>query len=91
MDANKQRKLVEIGFTIPATCGLCEHFMAAPGAEWGVCKNHQYEHLKHTGPPRDLSVPRSGSCPDWVGAGNVSMRLKNYVVFVQAPAPRKGS
>lgn len=69
-------------------CELCVHYR--PGsADWGTCKQFEYEHKKHTGPPRELSVPRMGSCPSWEGEPKTSLRLQDYVLFVQAPAPPK--
>lgn len=65
-DANKFAKLREIGYTIRVTCGICQHGCFKGMAEWGTCDLHQYEHLKHTGPARGVSVVRYGSCPQGV-------------------------
>lgn len=62
MDANKLARLEDIGYSIQPTCGLCVHFFAPPGGEFGECDLYSYEHQKHTGPPRKLSVNRHGSC-----------------------------
>jgi len=62
-DANKFGLLRDIGYTIPVTCGLCKHrnFPTA-GSDWGTCRIHLYNHLKHTGPKREMSIHRSGCC-----------------------------
>jgi hypothetical protein len=64
MDANKLERLKEIGYSIQPTCGLCVHFFAPSGGEFGECDLYSYEHLKHSGPPRKLSVHRNGGCAD---------------------------
>lgn len=62
-DANKFAKLREIGYKVPVTCGLCTNGHFSKGQDWGTCRLHQYEHLKHTGLPREVSVIRFGTCP----------------------------
>ena len=63
-DANKFQKLQEVGYTIPVTCGHCIHrdFRHNPRADWGKCQHVMYQHLKHTGPPRGVSIHRAGRC-----------------------------
>lgn len=63
-DPNKFDALRESGYTIPVTCGLCVHghFPFADGM-WGTCGVIKYEHLKHTGPQREASIVRYGTCP----------------------------
>jgi hypothetical protein len=64
-DANKFKKLREIGYTIPITCKFCVHgHFKNPTLPWGTCKKHQYKHLKHTGPPRGVSIHAVGTCQD---------------------------
>lgn len=61
MDQNKLEVLRSIGYTIPGTCGLCKHGVF-PQNEWGTCSVQEYQHKKHTGDPRKLSIVKSGSC-----------------------------
>jgi len=61
-DPNKFKRLRQIGYTIPSTCGFCVHGMFGPGAHFGTCAVHEYEHGKHTGPPRQLSIYLGGRC-----------------------------
>ncbi len=63
MDQNKQGELRQIGYLILPVCGLCKHG-SFPSNDWGTCQVRTYEHLKHTGPARQLSIYRMGSCPD---------------------------
>lgn len=66
-DVNKFAKLEEIGFIVPMTCPLCEHSnFLSPRAFWGTCSKHKYKHLKHTGPARGVSIPRTGCCIDLI-------------------------
>lgn len=64
MDENKLKVLKEVGYVMYKTCDLCEHFRQG-ASSFGTCKVHLYEHLKHNGPPREMSVNKSGGCPDW--------------------------
>lgn len=67
MDLNKDNKLQEIQYKLYRTCGLCSCFEGTKGAMFGVCKKQTYQHLKHTGDARQLSVSVFGSCSefDW--------------------------
>lgn len=62
MDANKLQVLRDLPYTIKPVCGLCEHGVF-PNNEWGTCQVQQYDHQKHTGPARQLSIVKYGSCP----------------------------
>lgn len=64
MDLNKLAMLRGIGYRIPKSCGLCKHGVFVAASDWGSCAVHAYEHLKHTGPKRQLSIYRGGSCQD---------------------------
>lgn len=63
MDANKLKKLKEIGFTLKRTCATCEYFNKGQD-QFGTCRKHSYFHLKHQD-FRELSVHSLGFCPDW--------------------------
>ncbi len=61
MDENKRQELHRIGYMILGSCGTCKHG-DFPNNDWGSCEVHTYEHLKHTGDRRHLSIHRSGWC-----------------------------
>jgi hypothetical protein len=61
MDENKLKKLVHVGYEIRKCCGLCKHGQFKHD-DWGTCKLHDYEHLKHTQSKRQLSIYRYGTC-----------------------------
>lgn len=63
MDANKRLELLNIGYAIQGTCGICVHGQFQPGSSFGTCAIHEYKHLKHTGDKRQLSVYAHGRCP----------------------------
>lgn len=63
-DENKFKKLREVGYTIPNLCGLCKHAKWG-GGDWGECAVHEYEHLKHSGSPRGISIHKFGSCEEF--------------------------
>ena len=62
MDANKLKVLQDIGYRILPTCGTCVHRHISPGQSWGTCVRYTYQHQKHTGKPRQLSVYVGGGC-----------------------------
>jgi hypothetical protein len=63
VDKNKLQVLRDIKYTIAVQCGLCKHARFAATEDFGVCSIQTYEHQKHTGEPRLLSINRAGSCP----------------------------
>lgn len=63
-DPAKFDRLREVGYTIPNVCSFCTHGNFKPGTEWGTCGLHRYEHGKHTGPDREMSIVRMGRCRD---------------------------
>ena len=63
MDDNKLKALQKIKYRIQGTCGTCTSGKFG-NDEWGTCSLYTYEHRKHTGEPRQLSIYRSGSCND---------------------------
>lgn len=62
MDANKLTVLREVGYKINRCCGLCKHGWF-PRDDWGTCELTTYEHQKHSGTPRKLSIHKYGRCP----------------------------
>lgn len=63
MDKNKDKKLSNINYKIQPTCYLCKYSNFHKNTDWGVCKAHQYAHLKHTESERSLSIHKTGYCP----------------------------
>ena len=64
MDNNKLKVLREIGYRIMPTCGDCV-WAEFPQDDWGTCGLHDYQHEKHTGEKRQLSIHKSGNCPQF--------------------------
>lgn len=62
MDANKLTVLRDVGYKIHKCCGLCVHGWF-PKTDFGTCEKNKYEHQKHTGAPRQLSIHKYGYCP----------------------------
>ena len=81
MDANKLKVLREMGYTIPVTCGLCA-FSKIERGDWGTCHKHTYKHLKHSGPPRQLSINRHGTCPDAKPSVVWTAELGKFIEFL---------
>lgn len=65
MDANKLKKLQEIGYKVHPCCGLCKHGKFRPNNDFGDCTIQGYKHLKHTAESKPLSVVRLGGCPSF--------------------------
>jgi hypothetical protein len=64
MDENKRQELKRIGFVVVKCCGRCSAGQF-PHNEWGTCRIHVYQHLKHTGEHRNLSIHKFGYCQDF--------------------------
>lgn len=64
MDANKAIKLRQIGYKVQKSCGICAHSIF-PNDSWGTCSIHTYSHEKHSDKERQLSIHRSGICPQF--------------------------
>jgi len=62
-DENKFDMLGEVCYTVRACCEICVHGTFFPvTSQWGTCAKHTYEHKKHTGKPRHMSINRIGVC-----------------------------
>ena len=81
MDANKLKVLREVAYKIGPSCGMCV-FGKFPNDDWGTCSAHQYDHRKHSGPPRQLSVHRLGECPTFKADPRKSADLQGFVEFI---------
>lgn len=81
MDENKRKKLQEIGFKILPTCGICTHSVF-PNNEWGTCSAHKYDHLKHTGDKRQLSIHMSGHCNGFELDSDTEVNLEKFKEFL---------
>ena len=66
MDANKLQKLKDISYSILPVCTLCK-FSFFENDDWGLCRKHSYNHLKHNEIKRQLSIVKFGTCPDFEG------------------------
>lgn len=81
MDKNKLNVLREIGYRVHTTCGLCTHADISSDG-WGTCGLHHYDHLKHVGQPRSLSINQFGSCPKWERSWKVDT-MKHFEEFFE--------
>lgn len=70
MDAAKLKVLQNLRYRILPVCGLCKHGWF-PKTDWGHCENNTYEHEKHSGPPRQLSIHKFGGCWKFQRKGNL--------------------
>lgn len=81
MDENKLKVLRELPYQVHKVCGLCKHGVF-PQNDFGTCSRVQYEHKKHTGPARQLSIFRHGSCPHFELKDEATWTLGAYVEFL---------
>ncbi len=66
MDANKLKKLREVGYKISKTCMWCSHrLFASETKKFGECMVHTYLHKKHTAQVCCMSINIFGSCGRW--------------------------
>lgn len=77
MDANKLKVLQDIGYEVQKVCGLCRHAQLSPDG-WGTCAIQSYQHLKHTGDPRQLSITRYGGCPKFKASDHALGQLAGF-------------
>jgi len=83
MDANKLEVLRDLPFIVHRVCGLCRHGSFAPNTNWGTCGRTQYEHKKHTGPARQLSIVLFGSCARFEADQQKKEQLGAYQEFLK--------
>lgn len=72
MDANKLQVLQALPYQINRCCGLCKHGWF-PQNDWGTCEVIKYDHEKHSGPPRKLSIHKYGHCPKFEAKANTTL------------------
>ncbi len=85
MDANKLDTLRKIGYSIAPSCGLCKHgVFRGIKDEFGACEVQTYQHQKHTGEPRQLSIHRSGFCPKYEGGEEKLAALGAWNEFIES-------
>ena len=84
MDNNKLKKLTEINYVVPPSCGLCRFARFSITNLWGDCSRHTYQHLKHTGPARNMSVSRFGVCDKFEPDDRALAQLGKYGKFFKA-------
>lgn len=82
MDANKLKVLRDLDYKVQKTCGLCAHGVF-PNNDWGTCQKHEYQHEKHTGDARKLSIVRYGSCAEFEQYDQSGATLGAYQEFLE--------
>lgn len=81
MDQNKAEALRAMRYKVEA-CGMCEHADLNPLTDWGTCRRFTYEHGKHTGDRRPVSINRHGTCPDFTPRETAPVLLHGFVEFL---------
>lgn len=81
MDENKRATLAVIGYEISA-CGMCAHAEISADQDWGTCRRYSYEHEKHTGPFRQLSINRHGHCAGFEPSQDAPVKLGKFAEFL---------
>jgi hypothetical protein len=71
VDSTKLKVLQALPYRILPVCGLCKHGWF-PKNDWGTCERNTYPHEKHSGPPRQLSIHKFGSCWKFSRKDNLS-------------------
>ena len=94
MDRTKLRQLRAMRTVIPPVCGLCRHGTFYGGSNlFGGCDKRQYQHEKHTGPVRPLSVCRYMlcDCEHFELDQQAVLKLQHFAVFVETDMTPTGS
>lgn len=83
MDASKLEKLKQVGYAVNKSCYFCRYADIKSGRLFGTCNFHTYNHEKHTGEPRQLSIVAMGTCKDYEADGLVTGLLEGFLEFVK--------
>jgi hypothetical protein len=87
VDENKRAKLIDAAYRVLRTCGNCIHSdileVVGMSAVWGTCRRWRYQHNKHTGEPRPLSVNAAGTCSFHVLRRNAPIKLGGFTPFLE--------
>lgn len=84
VDQNKQKKLREISYVIPDTCGNCRHAKFEPEQDFGSCSMISFQHLKHVPATRELSIYRGGRCEEFYSLDpDAEKRLGAWAEFLE--------
>lgn len=81
MDGSKLKVLRELPYRVLPTCGLCRHSSFGRMGQWGTCGVHTYEHGKHTGNARQLSINVHGTCPSFQASEESVCLLEGFSEF----------
>jgi len=73
--------LGEVCYTVRACCEICTHGTFISTSMWGTCAKHTYEHKKHTGKPRQMSINRVGVCKTFDADESKLDRLQSFRNF----------
>jgi hypothetical protein len=79
MDANKLKVLQNLKYHILPVCGLCMY--AKFENDWGTCRKHEYDHLKHTQQKRNLSIHKFGTCDQFERDDHQTGLLGKFIEF----------
>lgn len=82
VDKRKLKVLRESGYVFGQTCGLCTFVRPGKDGQWGTCTIHTYEHAKHSGPPREMSVSLFGGCSAFQPKDDIDERLGGFAEFL---------
>lgn len=77
MDANKLQVLNDIGYHLPDCCEHCEFSSFVRGELFGECLQFDYDHGKHTGRSRGVSIHRTGVCAFFTPCTGVRRETKD--------------
>ena len=80
-DENKFEMLGEVCYTVRACCAICAHGTFIGLAQWGTCAKHTYEHKKHTGDKRQMSINILGVCKTFEADEAKLARLQSFRNF----------
>jgi len=80
-DENKFDMLNEVCYTVRASCSLCQHGTFIGLSHWGTCAKHTYEHKKHTGDARQMSINVLGVCKTFEADKVKLARLQSFKNF----------
>ena len=87
MDKAKLKVLQELPYVIQQTCSNCCFSTFPSEDDWGTCMKFQYSHEKHSEELRDLSINKSGHCPDYLMDKVKQHQLGGFAAFLKEDPP----
>lgn len=84
MDDNKLKLLKQVEYEVCRCCYFCAHSEPfRQGTDWSTCRRYKYQHLKHTGDLRQMSIVKFGVCSSFEPKDGARLELGAFAQFMK--------